>query len=243
MSKSNEDKLQQIIDNDNDTYKLLTQGALLFASREKEITEGFGWVLIKEATAYQKNKEKFDEIVARFNARQDDLKNNKIYGLAKSADKAYKKTVIWGIKIWAMWTQFRYGNSGTLNGAQAAAVIPLALKLSAVVLTAGVISYFVYRYYEQTIIDLEEIGKMVVELSKTNPELAAQAWNDSVQLKKEEQQNSVAGKVGESVENVSKGFKTGIIIVAIAFAASLIPQNTKQKIANKAKSLTKKNKS
>jgi hypothetical protein len=185
---SNDEKLNKMLAVDKKTYEMLVSMDVFLRDPKSQTNPNYAAI-----------KKSFEGLRERYNARQDDYKNNSIHKLGQSITEYADKAIEWFKSISSMSPLFGLG--------AAPLVVPVAIATGAV-LTVSVVTYFVYKYYSETSVDYNEALKTVELLARHNPELAEEMLKKISAVKKNEQETGLFNQVGT-------GLKWGIAVVSL----------------------------
>lgn len=155
---------------------------------------------------YAAVKKSYDQVLARYNARQIDYKTNTLYKLGNAiADYADKTTT---------WFKDQLSKVGSWFGLGAAPlVVPVAIVAgSALTLTA--VAYFVYRYNSQTVTDYNQAFETLALVAKDNPALADKMLSQLSEIKRGEQNTGFFNQLGQGGKIAIAAGGTGILLFA-----------------------------
>jgi hypothetical protein len=192
---SNEDKLKIMLETDKKTYESLATIRIFLSDPASKSNPNYTKIQASEVALSQ-----------RYNARQDDYKNNTAYKLGAAINE-------WsdGVTGWFKQTWENISSSGLWGLGAAPLVVPVAIAAGAV-LTVSAVAYFVYSYYTETSVDYNEALKTVELLARHNPVLAEKMLDQISAVKQNEQETGLFNQAGV-------GLKYGLIAAGVGVAA------------------------
>ena len=156
MANFTERDFEIMLKKDENNYANLLQIEKILRDHEIAWTKGAS-ISDEDFNKRQALENQYKVLKERYQARQNDYKNNAVYKFGKK------------ISGWVTEFTNKITSSLGLNGIPLA--IPVAYVAGAVIVT-GAIAYFCGKYFSQTQIDYTESLKVVAETAKLNPELA-----------------------------------------------------------------------
>lgn len=192
---SEKEKFELMLETDKKTFETLASIELFLKSPKATSSPNYAAV-----------KKSYDQVLARYNARQIDYKTNTLYKLGNAiADYADKTTT---------WFKDQLSKVGSWFGLGAAPlVVPVAIVAgSALTLTA--VAYFVYRYNSQTVTDYNQAFETLALVAKDNPALADKMLSQLSEIKRGEQNTGFFNQLGQGGKIAIAAGGTGILLFA-----------------------------
>ncbi len=191
---SEKEKFELMLETDKKTFEMLATYEIFLKSTPSS------------APNYALIKSTYEKVLSSYNARQTDYKTNTLYKLGNAiADYADKTTA---------WFKDQLSKVGSWFGLGAAPlVVPVAIVAgSALTLTA--VAYFVYKYQSKTVVDYNELAKVLPELFRANPALAERFLNDALKVTELSKKSGFFNQLSQGGKIAIATAGTGLLLFA-----------------------------
>lgn len=192
---SDKEKFELMLQTDKKTFETLASIELFLKSPKATSSPNYAAV-----------KKSYDQVLARYNARQIDYKTNTLYKLGNAITDYADKTTTW--------FKDQLSKVGSWFGLGAAPlVVPVAIVAGSA-LTLTVVAYFVYKYNSQTVTDYNQAFETLALVAKENPALADKMLSQLSEIKRGEQNTGFFNQLGQGGKIAIATAGTGILLFA-----------------------------
>lgn len=207
LAGAEQDQFAQMLEMDKQVYKNLYQAWYnyhLLYERYKKMPSG----PVKNAE-YNRLKpiaEKLIYLYNRYNARQNDYRTNTTYRVANGVKE-------WGDNVASKFKSAWNNLVSSLQGLGIApAVIPIVIG-AATLLSIAVVSFFIYKYYKSTQLDVDDSTKLIQSAYALDPEIGKSVANKLAGMYAE------AGNGSQNpLAQLGQGAKTALAVAEIGRA-------------------------